>query len=339
MAFDFAPYAKGHDSLNGPDDARPTALRIVRDLDLDGKLEDKVFVITGGTSGLGYETARAIHATGGDLYITGRDLKKGTEVAKALVDDGRPGKVVFIHIELDSLDSVRRGALEILERSNGRVNVLINNAGIMMPPYTLTKDNHESQFGINHLAHFQLFHILKPALLASATPSVCARVVNITSGGHRLSPLDTSDYKLTSDYTPFRGYGASKTANIYFSNEITRRYGSGGVQAYSVQPGMATTNIVQYLHPDMLELYTSFPGGKQFIKSAAQGAATIVLVALHPELEGKGGGYFEDCTVSGRAEGDDPMVHPRGYAPWVEDRESARRLWKDSLAMIGVDDE
>ncbi|EMT60863.1 hypothetical protein ACKRZS_005083 [Fusarium odoratissimum] len=335
----FTAYAEEHLRPNGPSDARPTALRVVRDLKLDGKLEGRVFVVTGGTSGIGYQVARAIHATGADLYITGRDSNKGELVATELVEDGRPGRVVFVQIELDSLASVRDGAAEILEKSGGKVNVLINNAGIMMCPYEKTKDGFESQFGINHLGHFQLFYKLKSALLSSATPEYASRVVNLTSSGHRLAPLDTDDYNITKDYTPFKGYGASKTANIYFSNEIERRYGSQHLNAYSTHPGMANTNIGQYLDPETAKAFSSFPGAKQITKEAAQGAAVPVLAALSQELEGKGGLYLEDCRQSGRAEGVNPIEHPYGYASWIEDEESQRKLWVDSLALVGGKDD
>ncbi|RSL39979.1 hypothetical protein CEP53_013670 [Fusarium sp. AF-6] len=335
----FTAYAKEHLRPNGPGDARPTALRVVRDLDLDGALEGKVFVVTGGTSGIGYQIARAIHATGADLYITGRDSQKGESVAAELAEDGRPGRVSFVKTELDSLESVRNGAAEILEHSGGKVNVLINNAGIMMCPYGKTKDGFESQFGVNHLGHFQLFFKLKSALLSSATPEYASRVINLTSSGHRLGPLGTNDYNITKDYTPFKGYGASKTANIYFSNEIECRYGSQNLHAYSTHPGMTNTNIGQYLDPETAKAFSTFPGAKQITKEAAQGAAVPVLAALSQELEGKGGLYLEDCKQSGQAEGANPIEHPYGYASWVEDEDSQRKLWIDSVALIGEEDD
>ena len=125
----FAPYSNEHTVLNGPEDARPIALRIVRDQGLDGQLQGKVFVVTGATSSLGYETARAVHATGADIFITGRNASRGEEVAKTIASDGRPGKVEFVNLELDSLKSVHAGASEILQKTGGKINVLICNAG------------------------------------------------------------------------------------------------------------------------------------------------------------------------------------------------------------------
>jgi NAD(P)-dependent dehydrogenase (short-subunit alcohol dehydrogenase family) len=127
-----APYANDHRDPNGPGDARPTALKIVRDQNLDGKLNGKVFLITGCTSGLGLETARAIHATGSDIYFTGRDATKGKEIREILLKDGKPGKAEYIEMHLDSLESVRAAAAEFSRRSN-KLNVLICNAGGCVP--------------------------------------------------------------------------------------------------------------------------------------------------------------------------------------------------------------
>jgi NAD(P)-dependent dehydrogenase (short-subunit alcohol dehydrogenase family) len=124
-----APYAREHADLNGPGDARPTALKIIRDQSLDGQLEGKVFLVTGGTSGIGLETVRALHATGADVYFTGREPKQGTAVANALKTDGKPGKVEFIALTLDSLKSVHSAAAEFLARANGQLNCLVCNAG------------------------------------------------------------------------------------------------------------------------------------------------------------------------------------------------------------------
>lgn len=128
-----APYRSDHEDTNGPGDARPTALKIVRDQDLDGKLAGMAFFITGGTSGIGFETARAIHATGADVYLTGRDSNKGQEAVEYLERDGKPGRVVYIEMRLDSLDSTRTAAAEFLKKSD-KLNVLICNAGGYLYP-------------------------------------------------------------------------------------------------------------------------------------------------------------------------------------------------------------
>lgn len=128
MAY-LAPYAVDHENTNGPGDARPSALKIVRDEKLDGALSGKVFLISGGTNGIGVETARAIHVTGADVYVTGQNRERGEETVKTIAVDGKPGKVVFLEMSLDSLQSVRDVAKKFLELTGGKINVLITNAG------------------------------------------------------------------------------------------------------------------------------------------------------------------------------------------------------------------
>lgn len=124
-----APYAKEHQDTNGPGDARPTALRIVRDQSLDGQLKGKAILVTGGTSGIGFETVRALHATGADVYFTGRDVEKGKKAEEELRYDDKPGKLEYMEMGLDSLKSVREFAVEFLSRTSGKLNILICNAG------------------------------------------------------------------------------------------------------------------------------------------------------------------------------------------------------------------
>lgn len=127
-----APYDKDHEDPNGPGDARPTALKVIRDQELDGKLEGQVFLVTGCTSGIGFETARALHITGADVFITGRDTEKGHQVVERITHDGKPGKVIFIEMHLDSLSSVQAAASKFLQMSN-RLDCLICNAGKSSP--------------------------------------------------------------------------------------------------------------------------------------------------------------------------------------------------------------
>lgn len=124
-----APYAKEHKNTNGPGDARPTALKIVRGQSLDGQLRGKVILVTGGTSGIGFETVRALHATGADVYFTGRDVEKGKRAEEELRYDNQPGKLEYMEMRLDSLKSIREFAADFLSRTSGKLNILICNAG------------------------------------------------------------------------------------------------------------------------------------------------------------------------------------------------------------------
>ncbi|KAF5505414.1 Retinol dehydrogenase 12 [Colletotrichum siamense] len=220
-----APYANDHRDTNGPGDARPNALKIIRDEGLDGGLQGRVCLITGGTAGIGIETARAMHATGADVYITGRDTKKGVAVAESLASDGKPGKVAFLQMSLDSVKDVSAAAEQFLSMSE-KLNILICNAGIVLHPKGLTKDGFEKHFGVNYVAHFALFQALRETLIKSASPTMSSRVVMLASLSHQASSVNFEDINfMTREYDPMLAYGASKTACIWMANEIERRYG------------------------------------------------------------------------------------------------------------------
>ncbi|KAB8437344.1 hypothetical protein FH972_025024 [Carpinus fangiana] len=338
------PYLTDHDSPNGPGDARPTALKIVRDQKLDGKLSGLVFLITGCTGGIGLETARAIQATGADVYITGRNDALGAEVAadisSADISPHAGGKLEYIHVELDSLASVRAGAAEFLRRSGGRLNVLIANAGVMRTPEGVSKDGFETQFATNHLSHFLLFQLVKEALLKSTTPQFQSRVVTLSSSGHGYSPILFDNYdlkKLPDGYDPTKSYGQSKTANIYMANEIERRYGSKGLHALSVHPGAIVTGLAKH-SAGMVERVSQIPDMRRRFKNPAQGAATTVWAAVAKEWEGKGGRYLEDCREAPPLYPQERMM-PEGYNPHAYDEASEKRLWKESLIMVGEKDD
>jgi NAD(P)-dependent dehydrogenase (short-subunit alcohol dehydrogenase family) len=159
---------------DGPGDSRPTALQIIKDEDLVGKLAGKNIVITGCSSGIGVEAARALHATGATIFATARNEQKLLEIIKELQDDDPSNKAPIVPVIMDlvSLKSVREGAKTILEKSGGKINILINNAGVMATPRGRTEDGFETQFGTNHIAHFVLFLLLKNALLAASTPEL-----------------------------------------------------------------------------------------------------------------------------------------------------------------------
>jgi NAD(P)-dependent dehydrogenase (short-subunit alcohol dehydrogenase family) len=236
-------YFAAHQNPTGPEDARPTALQIIKDNELESDLKDKVIVITGCSSGIGIETARALSATGATLFLTARNRLKAETV---LSDILQPGRVTLVAMENGSLESVRTAARAILAASNNQVNILINNAGIMaVPDLQLTEDGNELRLGTNHLAHFLLFQLFKPALLAASTPAFNSRVVNVSSCGHRVHKLNASDnYNFEKgDYNPWSAYGQSKTANVYMANEIERRYGSRGLHALSLHPGGIDTPL------------------------------------------------------------------------------------------------
>ena len=325
-------YREAHVSTKGPGDARPSALQIIKDEGLEGKLSDKVALITGCSSGLGIETARALSATGAKVYCCVRNITKGEKALEGILE---PGRVEMLTLDLNSLESVRACAKDFLSKSK-QLNILINNAGIMATPTReKTEDGFEGQFGTNHLAHFLLFQLLKPALIASSTPNFNSRVVSVSSMGHRSGEVQFGNYNFEDGtYSPWKGYGQSKTANIYMANEIDRRYGSKGLHALSLHPGGIMTGLQTHMPEEVKQKYSKDPETLSYMKSPEQGAATTVYAAVSKEWEGKGGKYLEDCDETGPHQG-----KIEGYAAWAYDEEGEKRLWADSCKMVGIEDD
>jgi NAD(P)-dependent dehydrogenase (short-subunit alcohol dehydrogenase family) len=328
-----------HANPHGPRDARPTALQIVQDEKLENKLTGKVMVITGVTSGIGLETARALAATGATLFLTVRDLEKAKTTLHDLLKSDR---VFLIRMDNSSLASIKAAAADMLAKSNTQVNILINNAGIMgVPSLQLTDDGFEAQFATNYLGHFLLFELLKPALIASATPEFSSRVVNVSSSASRSVDLTTSDnYNFEKgNYDPGVAYAQSKLAVVWMANEIERRYGHKGLHATSLHPGGVATNISRNVSPEVVAaIVEKLKSSANALKTAEQGAATTVVAAIGKEWENKGGKYLEDCAESQRGP-DDYDGFGVGWVRQTYNVDNEARLWKDSLKMLGLKDD
>lgn len=328
-------YAEAHEfaNLKGPGDARPTAQQIVDDNSLNGKLVGKVALVTGCSSGIGIETARALKSTGATVYVTVRNVAKGEQ---ALADLLEPGRFEILVCDQNSLKSVEACADAFLKKSS-ILNIIVMNAGIMAnPSRDLTEDGHEAQFGVNHLAHFLLFQKLKPTLLASATSEFPSRVVSVSSSGHRANPVIFDDMKFDApdSYSPWKAYGQAKTANIWFANEVERRYGSKNLHANSLHPGGIWTGLQTHMDTSK---YKGDPNVEKIMKSPQQGAATTIVAALDKDLHGKGGFYLDDCAVS-HPVGPDSYPGSPGYSTWAYDREGEGRLWKESCKLLSLSD-
>jgi len=340
-----ALYVAEHANPKGAGDARPTALQIVKDEGLLGdKLAGRVFLVTGCSSGIGVETARALHATGADVYITARDEKKAAEVLADIRKSNADskGKLELVLMELDKLASVRAGAADFLKRSGGKLNVLVCNAGVMACPYSKTADGLETQFGVCHVAHFLLFQLVKDALLSSASADFSSRVVNVSSVGHRGGPVRLDDYNFEKgDYQPWVGYGQAKTANIWMANEIERRYGSKNLHATSLMPGGIWTPLQRHLPQEVMDGWRANDEVALGMKSTEQGAATTVWAAIGAEWAQKGGKYLENCAEAGPVDTSNgpPSLGMPGYAPHAYDQEGAKKLWELSLKLVGANDD
>jgi NAD(P)-dependent dehydrogenase (short-subunit alcohol dehydrogenase family) len=213
---------------------------------------------------------------------------------------------------------------------------------VMATPEGKTADGFETQFGTNHIGHFYLFQLLKSTLLASSTPSFPSRVVSVSSIGHRTGEIRPHDYNFTepNSYSPWVAYGQAKTANIYFANEIERRYGSRGLHATSLHPGGIMTGLQVHVPAEQMQGWDN-ETVRNYMKSPEQGAATSVYAALNGEWKNKGGRYLSNCAEQKPFvdKGDALGVGDDGYQTWAYDEEKAKTLWKDSLKMVGLKDE
>ncbi len=302
-----------------------TTDEVLEGIDLDGKQA----LVTGGSGGLGAETARALASKGARVVITARDVAKGEEVAAGIRKSTGNDGVEVEALELGSLASVRDFAERFLARHDA-LHILVNNAGVMACPFEKTTDGFERQFGTNHLGHFLLTGLLAPALLRGAP----ARIVSVSSRGHHQSPVVFDDIPFERrPYQKWLAYGQSKTANILFAVELERRLGARGVHANALHPGVIATDLARHLVPeDYEQLRKRAPGGRMRMKAVEAGAATSVYAATAPELEGRGGLYLEDCHV---AEVDDAEGAVGGVRSYALDPEAAKRLWSISEEWVG----
>jgi len=306
--------------------ATTTADEVLDGLDLHGKL----VLLTGGSSGLGQESARALAARGAHVVITARDAAKGRAVVAGITASTGNIHVELEELELGSLASIRAFATRFLARHD-RLDVLVNNAGVMACPLGHTSDGFELQFGTNHLGHFLLTCLLAPALRRGA-PS---RIVSLSSRGHHLSPVDFDDPNFERrPYQKWASYGQSKTANVLFAVGLERRLGGAGVHAYALHPGAIMTELGRHLVPEDIEFLRSrtAPGTTLSFKSVEAGAATSCFAASAPELERRGGIYLEDCHVATVNDAPNALDGVKTYAI---DPENAERLWKLSERLIG----
>lgn len=312
--------------ITTPFGALSTAAEVSQGISLAGKR----VIVTGAASGIGVETARALVAIDADVTLAVRDAEVGARVAAEIAaSTGRRAPHVAT-LELTDRASIAR----FVDAWDGPLHVLINNAGVLgLPQRQLTPEGWERQFATNHLGHFALTLGLHPALAAAGS----ARVVSVSSRGHMRSRVVFEDIHFKHrPYDPMLAYGQSKTANVLHAVEIARRWSGDGITANALMPGAIDTNLGRYMDADTLEALrqaiTQRPGGLTF-KTPQQGAATSVLLATSPRLEGIGGRYFEDCNEAEMVSGDETPM--RGVAAYALDAEAAARLWEVSLELVG----
>jgi NAD(P)-dependent dehydrogenase (short-subunit alcohol dehydrogenase family) len=312
-----------HDRITTPFGATSTAAEVIAGIDLRGKRA----IVTGGSSGIGVETARELARAGAAVTLAVRNTEAGVRVAADIITSTGNKEVDVSELDLSSRESV--GAF--VHDWDEVLDILVNNAGIMaLPELELTTGGWELQFATNHIGHFALTLGLHGALAAAGA----ARIVSLSSRGHLRSPVVFEDINFSSrPYDPWLAYGQSKTANILFAVEATRRWAADGITANAVHPGaIAETNLSRHMDAKALAALRS--SGQFTFKSIEQGAATSVLLATSPQLEGIGGRYFEDGN---EAEPVDPTTElpAAGVAAYALDPQSAERLWELSLEVAG----
>lgn len=289
----------------------------------------KTFFITGANSGLGFESAKAFAGKGGRVLLGVRDPERGETAIDRIRQVHPDADVQFVRIDLADLESIREAAEVVAQEP--RLDVLLNNAGIMMNPKSFTKDGFESQFGINHLGHFALTGHLLPALLE--TPD--SRIVTVSSNVHKMGDGDLywDDIEAEQSYSPQGRYAASKLANLLFTYELDRRLQAIGAttKAVAAHPGMADTELGRHYPAWARALLAVLrPVLLRWVNSAESGAWPQELAATHPDVQG--GQYFGPSRreISGKAKQVDSSSESK-------DPEKARRLWDLSIEMTGVD--
>jgi NAD(P)-dependent dehydrogenase (short-subunit alcohol dehydrogenase family) len=307
--------------ITTPFTAESTAAEVIAGIDLTGRRA----VVTGGASGIGIETARALAGAGAEVTLAVRNAEAGQRTADEIEATTGSKQVRVEPLDLADPASVTA----FTGRWEGPLDILVNNAGIMASPLNRTARGWELQFATNHLGHFLLATGLHPALVAAGG----ARVVSVSSAAHLRSGVHFEDIHFERrEYEPWLAYGQSKTANVLFAVEATKRWADDGITVNALMPGAIRTNLQRYVSEEELQQMRARTGAASGVvwKTPEQGAATSVLVATSPLLEGVGGRYFEDCNEAGPNQ---PGTR-RGVAAWALDPEAATRLWDVSVKTL-----
>jgi NAD(P)-dependent dehydrogenase (short-subunit alcohol dehydrogenase family) len=302
--------------------ATSTADDVLQGIDLTGKLA----IVTGGYSGLGLETTRALTKAGARVVVPARRRAAAEEALAGLTG------VEVDELDLGDLESVRGFAERFLDSAR-TIDIVIDNAGIMACPESRVGPGWEAQFATNHLGHFALVNRLWPAIEPEG-----ACVVSVSSRGHHFSAMRWDDVHWRHDYDKWEAYGQAKTANVLFAVHLDKLGAGHGVRAFSLHPGGILTPLQRHLRKEeMVERGWIDEQGNMLnpeaFKSPAQGAATQVWAATSPQLDGMGGVYLEDCDIAEPATDGDERG---GVKDWAIDPEQAARLWQLSAELTGV---
>jgi NAD(P)-dependent dehydrogenase (short-subunit alcohol dehydrogenase family) len=298
-----------------------TAAQVVAGIDLTGRRA----IVTGGASGIGIETARALAGAGAEVTLAVRDRVAGERTADDIIAATGNKQVLVGALDLADQGSVAAFA----DAWEGPLHILVNNAGVMASPETRTPEGWELQFATNHFGHFALTTRLHGALAGADD----ARVVSVSSSAHLRSGVVFEDIHFHHrPYEPWSAYGQAKTANVLFAVEAAKRWADDGITVNALMPGAIRTNLQRHITEEELDRVRAATGGEgPRWKTPEQGAATSVLLATSPLLSGVGGRYFEDCNEAGPNR---PGTRT-GVAAHALDPEAAERLWQVTVETLG----
>ncbi|XP_056306925.1 retinol dehydrogenase 12, like [Danio aesculapii] len=279
------------------------------------RLDGKTVLITGANTGIGKETAIDLAKRGARIIMACRDMEKAEAALKEVKDASGNQDVVISSLDLSDSKSIR-GFAEKINKEEKQVNILINNAGVMVCPYGKTADGFEMQIGVNHMGHFLLTYLLLDLIKRSAP----ARIVNVSSTAHQWGTINLEDINSEKNYDKQRAYCQSKLANVLFTRSLAKRLEGTGVTAYSLHPGVVQTDLWRHLSkPQQFAMWFTKP----FTKTSVQGAQTSIYCAVDPELQTESGKYYSDCA-------------PAKAAKAAMDDEVAQRLWELSCKMLNI---
>ncbi|XP_072020882.1 retinol dehydrogenase 12-like [Amphiura filiformis] len=297
--------------------------------DSKARLDGKTVIVTGSNTGIGKETARDLARRGAKVILACRNITKAAAAAEDIERSTSNGKIVVQKLDLSSLASVREFAKKINQEEE-RLDVLINNAGVVQSPRKETEDGFEMTFGTNHLGHFLLTNLLLNLLKKSAS----SRVINVSSDGYKFAWLFDytgirfDDIHLKKDFNIWFAYGQSKTANILFTLELGKRLEGTGVTSYSLHPGTINTEINRHAHTFYPLPTISVPVANFLFrllgKTIVEGAQTTIYCAVEESIVTSSGSFFRDCAL-------------QEVWPHAQDQDVAKRLWEFSAESVGLE--
>ena len=312
--------------------ARTTALEAVAGMSLAGRNA----IVTGGAAGLGLETSRALASAGAHVTLAVRNLEQGQAAAAALLGDYPQAQVTVAHLDLSDLANVKNFAAEWVARAKP-LHILINNAAVMACPLARTAQGWEAQFATNHIGHFALTTALLPSIKTAAAASGDARVVCLSSAGHKISGVVFDDIHFERrEYNKWKAYGQAKSANALFAQALHLKFADQGITANAVHPGGIMTGLQKFLPLEEMRALGWLKADDtplDIFKSPAQGASTSVWAATAPALKGHGGLYLEDCHQGLPAQ---PTHRVSGYSPHIMETDAAHKLWAVSEALLAT---